>query len=379
MAILYPFATFKWDTSASLAAKQNLVRDMINSGYDVADIRAEISRLEPDKSALTESNFNLLGLKLPEAGAGGAAGGATGYVQTLLKQGYSPAQIRGEIARLDPTPVEATSFEQLGIPIPRTGRSTTERTGGTRLESGEMEYNIAPLADYEVRAGLAPTGLLNYGYGQEQGLFSDIPTASEVRQTQAANLAAMQAAAPTANIVAGMVNRGLLANESPTAGLLAQNQALMNQVRDVSTKTALDKAAFYNNLRGQGYSDQEIQNIVGSSIGFQTPQQFNYLRQLGQTVQMAPELQERDAEGKASYFNDLLNSGLNYDQALSVINTGVGQQTNKDLLELARIASAQRAQPMAMLGTAPGAFSQGLLAGGFPSVAGQTLLGFGAA
>jgi hypothetical protein len=189
----------------------------------------------------------------------------------------------------------------------------------------------------------------------------------------------MQAAAPTANIVAGMVNRGLLANESPTAGLLAQNQALMNQVRDVSTKTALDKAAFYNNLRGQGYSDQEIQNIVGSSIGFQTPQQFNYLRQLGQTVQMAPELQERDAEGKASYFNDLLNSGLNYDQALSVINTGVGQQKNEDLLELARIASAQRAQPMAMLGTAPGAFSQGLLAGGFPSVAGQTLLGFGAA
>jgi hypothetical protein len=221
--------------------------------------------------------------------------------------------------------------------------------------------------------------LLNYGYGQEQGLFSDIPTASEVRQTQAANLAAMQAAAPTANIVAGMVNRGLLANESPTAGLLAQNQALMNQVRDVSTKTALDKAAFYNNLRGQGYSDQQIQNIVGSSIGFQTPQQFNYLRQLGQTVQMAPELQGRDAEGKASYFNDLLNSGLNYDQALSVINTGVGQQTNKDLLELARVASAQRAQPMAMLGTAPGAFSQGLLAGGFPSVAGQTLLGFGAA
>lgn len=419
MAILYPFATFKWDTTASLGTKQNLVQDMIDSGYDIADIRAEISRLEPNKAALTESNFNLLGLALPEtnaggATAGGAASGATttttttattakpaesrtlkifgldwnrdaslatkqGYVQTLLKQGYSPAQIRGEIARLDPTPVEATSFEQLGIPIPRTGRSTTERTGGTRLESGEMEYNIAPLGDYEARAGLAPTGLLNYGYGQEQGLFSDIPTASEVRQTQAANLAAMQAAAPTANIVTGMVNRGLLANESPTAGLLAANQALMNQVRDVSTKTALDKAAFYNQLRGQGYSDQEIQNIVGSSIGFQTPQQFNFLRQLGQTVQMAPELQKRDAEGKASYFNDLLNSGLNYDQALSVINTGVGQQKNEDLLELARVASAQRAQPMAMLGTAPGAFSQGLLAGGFPSVAGQTLLGFGAA
>jgi len=419
MAILYPFATFKWDTTASLGAKQNLVQDMIDSGYDIADIRAEISRLEPNKAALTESNFNLLGLALPERNAGGAtAGGATsgatttttttattakpaesrtlkifgldwnrdaslatkqGYVQTLLKQGYSPAQIRGEIARLDPTPVEATSFEQLGIPIPRTGRSTTERTGGTRLESGEMQYNIAPLGDYEARAGLAPTGLLNYGYGQEQGLFSDIPTASEVRQTQAANIAAMQAAAPTANIVTGMVNRGLLANESPTAGLLAANQALMNQVRDVSTKTALDKAAFYNQLRGQGYSDQQIQNIVVSSIGFQTPQQFNFLRQLGQTVQMAPELQKRDAEGKASYFNDLLNSGLNYDQALSVINTGVGQQKNEDLVELARVASAQRAQPMAMLGTAPGAFSQGLLAGGFPSVAGQTLLGFGAA
>ena len=407
-AILRPFGQYEWDRTASLADKQALVQRMINDGFTPTQVRNEISRLEPDRSALTESNFELLGLAAPTTtqttqtttqqqvkpttqqqsrvvnifgldwDRDATLEQKRGLVQQLLAMNYTPAQIRAEIIRLDPTPVEATSFEALGIPIPTTRRSTTERTGGTRLESGEMQYNIAPITDYEQRAGLAPTGLLSYGYGPEQGLFSDIATRPEVRQTQAANLAAMQAAAPTANTVAGLVNRGLLTNQAPTAGALAANQALMNQVRNVSTQTPLDKAAFYNQLRGQGYSDQQIQNLVGASIGYQTPQDFNYLRQLGQTVQMAPQLQQRTPEGKASYFNDLLNSGLNYDQALSVINTGVGQQTNQDLLELARLASAQRAQPMAMLGTAPGAFSQGLLAGGFPSVAGQTLLGFGA-
>ena len=404
--ILRPFGQYDWDRTASLADKQALVQRMINDGFTPTQVRNEITRLEPDRSALTESNFQLLGLAAPTTtqtqqtqqtvkpttqqqsrvvnifgldwDRDATLEQKRGLVQQLLAQNYTPAQIRSEIIRLDPTPVEATSFEALGIPIPTTGRSATERTGGTRLESGEMQYNIAPISDYAQRAGLAPTGLLSYGYGPEQGLFSDIATRPEVRETQAANLAAMQAAAPTANTVAGLVNRGLLTNQAPTAELLATNQALMNQVRNVSTQTPLDKAAFYNNLRGQGYSDQQIQNLVGASIGHQTPQDFNYLRQLGQTVQMAPQLQQRTAEGKASYFNDLLNSGLNYDQALSVINTGVGQQTNQDLLELGRLASAQRAQPMAMLGTAPGAFSQGLLAGGFPSVAGQTLLGFGA-
>jgi hypothetical protein len=239
---------------------------------------------------------------------------------------------------------------------------------GTKLldQSRDGQQEVAPFEfdpgkglSYTQRSAVAPVSPLQYGYGPEQGLLTGIRQPSNVAGTQAANLAAMQAAAPT-------------------AGLLAANQAVMDQARQVSTKSALDKAAFYNNLRGQGYSDQQIQNLVGASIGYQTPQDFNYLRQLGQTVQMAPQLQQRTAEGKASYFNDLLNSGLNYDQALSVINTGVGQQTNQDLLELGRLASAQRAQPMAMLGTAPGAFSQGLLAGGFPSVAGQTLLGFGA-
>jgi hypothetical protein len=241
-----------------------------------------------------------------------------------------------------------------------------------------MQYNIAPISQYQERSALAPVGLLNYGYGPEQGLFTDIPTRPETLQTQQSNLAAMQAAAPTATAVRGLLDRGLLTNQAPTAGVLAANQALMNQARQVSTGTALDKAAFYNNLRSQGMDDQQIQNIVGSSIGYQTPQDWNYLRQLGQTVQMAPQLQQRTMEGRASYFNDLLNSGLNYDQALSVINTGVGQQSNEYLLALARLASAQRAQPAAMANTAPGAFSQGLLAGGFPSVAGQTLLGFGA-
>lgn len=396
--ILRPFGQYEWDRTASLADKQALVQRMINDGFTPTQVRNEISRLEPDRSALTESNFELLGLAAPtttqttaqqqtqtttQTTAQKPAQTTTqqpsrvvnifgldwdrdatleqkrGLVQQLLAMNYTPAQIRSEIIRLDPTPVEATSFEALGIPIPTTTRSTTERTGGTRLESGEMQYNIAPITDYEQRSALAPTGLLNYGYGPEQGLFSDIATRPEVRETQAANLAAMQAAAPT-------------------AGLLAANQAVMTQARQASTGSPLTKAAFYNQLRSQGYSDQQIQNLVGASIGYQTPQDFNYLRQLGQTVQMAPQLQQRTAEGKASYFNDLLNSGLNYDQALSVINTGIGQQSNQDLLELTKLASAQRAQPMAMLGTAPGAFSQGLLAGGFPSVAGQTLLGFGA-
>lgn len=396
--ILRPFGQYEWDRTASLADKQALVQRMINDGFTPTQVRNEISRLEPDRSALTESNFELLGLAAPtttqttaqqqtqtttQTTAQKPAQTTTqqpsrvvnifgldwdrdatleqkrGLVQQLLAMNYTPAQIRSEIIRLDPTPVEATSFEALGIPIPTTTRSTTERTGGTRLESGEMQYNIAPITDYEQRSALAPTGLLSYGYGPEQGLFSDIATRPEVRETQAANLAAMQAAAPT-------------------AGLLAANQAVMTQARQASTGSPLTKAAFYNQLRGQGYSDQQIQNLVGASIGYQTPQDFNYLRQLGQTVQMAPQLQQRTAEGKASYFNDLLNSGLNYDQALSVINTGIGQQSNQDLLELTKLASAQRAQPMAMLGTAPGAFSQGLLAGGFPSVAGQTLLGFGA-
>lgn len=392
--ILRPFGQYEWDRTASLADKQALVQRMINDGFTPTQVRNEITRLEPDRSALTESNFELLGLAAPATTQTTAQQqtqtttqttaqtttqqpsrvvnifgldwdrDATleqkrGLVQQLLAMNYTPAQIRSEIIRLDPTPVEATSFEALGIPIPTTTRSATERTGGTRLESGEMQYNIAPITDYEQRSALAPTGLLSYGYGPEQGLFSDIATRPEVRETQAANLAAMQAAAPT-------------------AGLLAANQAVMTQARQASTGSPLTKAAFYNQLRGQGYSDQQIQNLVGASIGYQTPQDFNYLRQLGQTVQMAPQLQQRTAEGKASYFNDLLNSGLNYDQALSVINTGIGQQSNQDLLELTKLASAQRAQPMAMLGTAPGAFSQGLLAGGFPSVAGQTLLGFGA-
>ncbi len=396
--ILRPFGQYEWDRTASLANKQALVQRMINDGFTPTQVRNEISRLEPDRSALTESNFELLGLAAPtttqttaqqqtqtttQTTAQKPAQTTTqqpsrvvnifgldwdrdatleqkrGLVQQLLAMNYTPSQIRAEIIRLDPTPVEATSFEALGIPIPTTTRSTTERTGGTRLESGEMQYNIAPITDYEQRSALAPTGLLSYGYGPEQGLFSDIATRPEVRETQAANLAAMQAAAPT-------------------AGLLAANQAVMTQARQASTGSPLTKAAFYNQLRSQGYSDQQIQNLVGASIGYQTPQDFNYLRQLGQTVQMAPQLQQRTAEGKASYFNDLLNSGLNYDQALSVINTGIGQQSNQDLLELTKLASAQRAQPMAMLGTAPGAFSQGLLAGGFPSVAGQTLLGFGA-
>ena len=239
---------------------------------------------------------------------------------------------------------------------------------GTKLldQSKDGQQEVAPFEfdpgkglSYTQRSAVAPVSPLQYGYGPEQGLLTGIRQPSNVAGTQAANLSAMQAAAPT-------------------AGLLAANQAVMDQARQVSTKSALDKAAFYNNLRGQGYSDQQIQNLVGASIGYQTPQDFNYLRQLGQTVQMAPQLQQRTPENKASYFNDLLNSGLNYDQALSVINTGVGQQSNQDLLELARLASAQRAQPTAMVNTAPGAFSQGLLAGGFPSVAGQTLLGFGA-
>lgn len=56
---------YTWNTTDSLATKQDIVARMLADGFTVQQIRNEISRLEPDRSALTEANFQLLGLKLP--------------------------------------------------------------------------------------------------------------------------------------------------------------------------------------------------------------------------------------------------------------------------------------------------------------------------
>jgi len=84
--ILRPFGAYNWDRFGSLASKQALVQNMRNDGYSVQQIRDEISRLEPDRSALTESNFELLGLAAPVV-AQAADTTQTGLLDTSLQTG----------------------------------------------------------------------------------------------------------------------------------------------------------------------------------------------------------------------------------------------------------------------------------------------------
>ena len=174
---LVPFGNpaYTWNTEGTLGEKQAIVQKMKDDGFTVSQIRNEISRLEPDRSALTESNFKLLGLEtvLPkpadtaatttkstltyegQAAQGPTASGAglsalstrkiynignvqwdtgadldtkKGYVSELAKT-YTPDQIKAIIKYNDPANATDTAFRLLGLP---TGDPTSAVPTGFR-------------------------------------------------------------------------------------------------------------------------------------------------------------------------------------------------------------------------------------------------------
>jgi hypothetical protein len=113
---------------------------------------------------------------------------------------------------------------------------------------------------------------------------------------------------------------GLFGQQSPKDWGYLQGTA-MGMTSGLGQGTAQDKANFYNQARGQGFSDNSIRNAANQMIGQQTPQDWSYLQQLagqGKQQQYGDQTGMMTGRGFQPDFSSMRNDPRFQDQPMSM-------------------------------------------------------------
>jgi len=144
---------------------------------------------------------------------------------------------------------------------------------------------------------------------------------------------------------------------------------------DLASRTANEKAAFYNALRTKGMTDADIRYRVQQDMGPQSDQDWNYLKGLSSSIQNVPFNPNMTAQEKATLYNNLVGKGFSNDAIRSQAEMVYGKQSDQDWNYLQDLASA-RTQDVGFGATGPAKLMNmggiaALAQGGYPRRTGQ--------
>ena len=280
-----------WNSLDPVSTKQDIVQRMLADGYSVQQIRDEISRLATDRSALTEANFNLLGLGL--GGTGGTGGtedtgdtGGTGGTGGTQPPPGAPQLQPGQGSPLTFAPLQRglAQFSQLRpaafMPGLLEGSASFGGSGFTPEElrssynnmqaRGDPDTELAYLMDV---GGISPAELASaigrpmgqlqglYNFNRPGGLFATTTQAPRglpedfVLQTGAYGLTPIAPPRETIDAVVDEVNAPNIVNR----------QQWVNAFNEAVARGDITGAATI--AGSSGYTPQEVAEYVNANLG----------------------------------------------------------------------------------------------------------------
>lgn len=122
--------------------------------------------------------------------------------------------------------------------------------------------------------------------------------------------------------------------------------SFLNMPSNLNQGTMQEKADFYGGAIGQGFTDQQLYNQASGLFGQQSPRDWGYLQ--GTAMGMNPNIAQGTAQDKANFYNQARGQGFSDNSIRNAANQMIGQQTPQDWTNLQNAAMEQQrryAQP----------------------------------
>lgn len=112
--------------------------------------------------------------------------------------------------------------------------------------------------------------------------------------------------------------------------------SFLNMPSNLNRGTMQEKADFYGGAIGQGFTDQQLYNQASGLFGQQSPRDWGYLQ--GTAMGMNPNIAQGTAQDKANFYNQARGQGFSDNSIRNAANQMIGQQTPQDWANLQNIA-----------------------------------------
>jgi len=122
--------------------------------------------------------------------------------------------------------------------------------------------------------------------------------------------------------------------------------SFLNMPSNLNRGTMQEKADFYGGAIGQGFTDQQLYNQASGLFGQQSPRDWGYLQ--GTAMGMNPNIAQGTVQDKANFYNQARGQGFSDNSIRNAANQMIGQQTPQDWTNLQNAAMEQQrryAQP----------------------------------
>jgi hypothetical protein len=124
------------------------------------------------------------------------------------------------------------------------------------------------------------------------------------------------------------------------------SNSFLNMPSNLNQGTMQEKANFYGSAIGQGFNDQQLYNQASGLFGQQSPRDWGYLQ--GTAMGMAPGLGQGSMQDKVGFYNQARGQGFSDNSIRNAANQMIGQQSPQDWSYLQNAAMEQQrryAQP----------------------------------
>jgi hypothetical protein len=124
------------------------------------------------------------------------------------------------------------------------------------------------------------------------------------------------------------------------------SNSFLNMPSNLNQGTMQEKANFYGGAIGQGFNDQQLYNQASGLFGQQSPRDWGYLQ--GTAMGMTPGLGQGSMQDKVGFYNQARGQGFSDNSIRNAANQMIGQQSPQDWSYLQNAATEQQrryAQP----------------------------------
>ena len=120
------------------------------------------------------------------------------------------------------------------------------------------------------------------------------------------------------------------------------SNSFLNMPSNLNQGTMQEKANFYGGAIGQGFNDQQLYNQASGLFGQQSPRDWGYLQ--GTAMGMTPGLGQGSMQDKVGFYNQARGQGFSDNSIRNAANTMIGQQSPQDWSYLQNAAMEQQRQ-----------------------------------
>jgi hypothetical protein len=122
---------------------------------------------------------------------------------------------------------------------------------------------------------------------------------------------------------------------------------------DLASRTANQKAQYYNSLRDKGMTDADIRFQVQKTMGPQTNSDWSYLQNLSSANRNLPFNPNMTANQKAGLYNSMIGAGYSNDAIRGQAEMVYGKQSNEDWNYLQNLANTEMNRPITTMPVTP--------------------------